>query len=522
LNGVGDHNRSLAPGPGIVKGYFIIFIDKVGKRPKVSGLTGRLADRGKTHGGKRALSIEIEEAVLEKACREMIETILYCLPNSYKGTIYRIGKPPKLIAERITSGVRDPQREGISWGLPEKSEYNPPGRPWVEYRDQQGRPFEAMAWCVEKQKSWTAEDPRNDLRSVRLQVEGAPEDFHHMEPVLLHKSDLSLDMYPSPEYSRDDRGQLIWQDTDYVVVAVIKIHFKPYTIGIGSHETGVIKKLSRSLGTELLSYQLRQDSMKAIQQLAKDRLNACNILADSLRNAITKSALILSLVKTEIGFLREQWEQVLLEDRNEKNEKVEAIRELNGLLAGPGEGNGLLRKELMDVQNRFLELALCPEKGENWVCMQIEERWRAFFDQCPQDDHRRNTVGRNLDRLKRSLHFGRDPAVVSRYNKMPEDLKREWVDLIYQNNDRFNASVLDRLIGILAHPALNIPSRERSRKTLIQLKALAETMNQLERNTNFLLRQVLNGGHNGRMAKILNGMPAHGERKASVESGSLP
>jgi hypothetical protein len=45
----------------------------------------------------------------------------------------------------------------------------------------------------------------------------------------------------------------------------------------------------------------------------------------------------------------------------------------------------------------------------------------------------------------------------------------------------------------LKHPGLDIPSRERSRKTLTQLKAIAETMNQLERNTNFFLRQVLNG-----------------------------
>lgn len=49
------------------------------------------------------MSIEIEKSVLEKACREMIETILFCLPNAFEGTIYRIGKRLELIAERITS-----------------------------------------------------------------------------------------------------------------------------------------------------------------------------------------------------------------------------------------------------------------------------------------------------------------------------------------------------------------------------------------------------------------------------------
>ena len=258
------------------------------------------------------MSLEIEEVVLEKACRGMIETILLCLPNAFKGTIYRIGTMPELITERITSGIIDDAREKISWGLPAKSEYNPPGKPWIDYRDEPGRPLEAMAWCVEKQKSWTAEDPANDARSVRRQVSIGLEDFYHMEPVLVRKTDLNVSLYSSLEYPEDLNGNSIWQDSQYLVVAVIKIHFMPDTIMIGSPETKVIKKLSRSLGTELLSYQLRKDSVDAMQELARDRLNACNILADSLRNAITKSGLIFSLVKQEIGYLREQWESLLI------------------------------------------------------------------------------------------------------------------------------------------------------------------------------------------------------------------
>jgi hypothetical protein len=52
---------------------------------------------------------------------------------------------------------------------------------------------------------------------------------------------------------------------------------------------------------------------------------------------------------------------------------------------------------------------------------------------------------------------------------------------------------VDRIIEILGNPLIVIPSRERSQKNLIQLKALAQTMNQLEKDTNFLLHQVLNG-----------------------------
>lgn len=439
------------------------------------------------------MSIEIEESVLKKACMEMIETIFYCLPNAFKGTIYRVGKMPGLNVERITSGIIDENRREISWGLPSDSGYNPPGKAWIEYRDEPGRPLEAMSWCVERQKSWTAEDPTNDSRSVRLQVETGVEDFQHMEPVLVRKSDLSLDMYSSLDYPVTYGGGTIWKDSDYVVVAVIKIHFRPYTIHINSQETRVIKKLSRSLGTELLSYQLRQDSVNAMQDLAKDRLNACNILADSLRNAITKFGLVFSLIKQEIGFLRDQWENALLQERDEKNLKKEGIQILNSILSDVSEVDDSEKEVLKNAHNRFLELSLPPEQGSKWVEMQIGDKWNQLFNRYPLPESKKAVVQKAIMELKTSLKIGQDPEIVSGYDKIPEMLKRQWVELIYENIDAFDMLLLDRLIEILDNTALNIPSRERSRKTLMHLRALAETMSQLERNTNFLLHQVLNG-----------------------------
>ena len=453
------------------------------------------------------LSIEIEKPVLEKACKEVIETILLCLPNAFKGTIYRIGKPPNLIAERITSGIIQNEEGIISWGLPAYSEYNSPGKPWTEYRDQPDRLPEAMAWCVEKQKSWTSEDPKNDARNLRFQIDGIEEEFHHMEPVLVRKSDLKFDLFPSDQYPMDYMGNAIWSDSDYIVVAVIKIHFTPFTIKIGSYETMVIKKLSRSLGTELLSYKLRQDSIKAMERLASDRLNTCNILADYLRNTITKSGLIFSLVKHEMGYLRDQWEQLLIADQNQKNIKLESIKELNEILTTLGEGYEDLKKDLADTQNKFLELSLPPEKGKNWVVKQIEEQWRFLLNQCPQEECKDRMIWETIDKLKKSLYFGQNPDIVSRYDKIPEEVKWEWVDLLYKDNDSFNAEVLKRLIKVLENPVLVIPLREKSKKTLTQLLVLAETMSTLEQNTNFLLGEVLNGGK----AKLTSDILSHNQ-----------
>jgi len=449
------------------------------------------------------LFAEIESATLEKACIEIIETILYCLPNTFKGTIYRVGKPPELIAERIASGIIDETRQKISWGLPARSEYNPPGKPWTDYRDQPGRPLEAMCWCVEQQKSWTVQDPRTDSRSIGMQVGGRPEDCHHMEPVLVRKSDLKLDGALLGENPRDYTGNAIWNDSEYVVVAVIKIHFYPSTLKANSRETRLIKKLSRALGTELLSYKLRKDSMKAMERVARERLHACNVLADSLRNATTKSGLIFSLVKQEMGYLRDQWQQLLRETRKDGNGKVEAIRDLNRLLSHIDGECGELREDLVAVQNKFLDLSLPPEKGENWVNMQIVTRWKNLLDKCPQGKHTGETIWKTVDRLKKTLYYGYDQNSIATYDRIPDEIKTEWVNLLYSNNDHFDGLALERLISILNNPALEIPSRERSRKTLVQLKALAETIRKLEENTNFVLEQVLNGVDKGKASAIL-------------------
>ena len=454
------------------------------------------------------MTIKFDKGVLEQSCKEIIETILFCLPNAYKGTVYRIGKPPEMIARRITAGVIDDERKVISWGLPVKSDYNPPGKPWKEYRDEPGRPMEAMAWCVEKQKSWTSENPDNDVRSVRLQVDGVWEDFHHMEPVLIRKEDLYLGSSPSLDYPLNFKGETLWQDSEYVVIAVIKIHFQPNTIKIRSLETRIIKKLSRALGTELLSYQLRQQSVEAMRQLAEDKISSCNILADSLRNVITKSGLIFSLIKLELGSLREQWEGVLLEQSDEKEMKIAAVRALNKALRDMGGASDEIERDLIFMQNKFLNLFLPPEGGENWVRMQIEDRWKQVLSEKSASDEKVKEISGYVDQLKHSLYLGMDPDLLARYDKMPEYLKREWIDLIYRNTDRLDIVFLDKLTHILEDPSLKLPFQEKSRKCLVHLKTLAEIMGRLEDDTNSVLRQVLNGSENGTLPNVLSNRQA--------------
>ena len=162
-------------------------------------------------------------------------------------------------------------------------------------------------------------------------------------------------------------------------------------------------------------------------------------------------------------------------------------------MAEAAASTGSFKQDLIEAHNRLLDLSFLPEKAENWINLQVETRWKNLLEKFPQAEERIGAIWQAIGKLKQSLYIGKDPEIIRLYDKMPEDLKKEWVDLIYRDSDRFDPVMLDSLIKILANAAIVVPSREKSRKALIQLKALAENMNQLERNTNFLLRQVLDG-----------------------------
>lgn len=248
--------------------------------------------------------------LLVATCRTMIRTILSWLDIATKGTIYKVGLMPELTAVRVLSGVRKPGTDELEWGLPADSEYNAPGKKWGMYRDQPGRPLEAMGWCVEKQTSWTADDPMEDPRSVRKQVSGDPEDEFHMEPVLVRKKSLYGNAQKI-QYPVDWQGNPIWRDSEFVVCAVVKIHFRPGSLKAGDRSTVAVHNLARSLGTELLSLWFREKLYNASREFARQRLESCEILAHELRNTLVKLGFVFSAINAQIGILRERWERLL-------------------------------------------------------------------------------------------------------------------------------------------------------------------------------------------------------------------
>lgn len=437
--------------------------------------------------------------LLERTCKSMIKTLLACLSHATKGTVYRVGPMPGLQVVRITSGIRQEGTDEILWGLPAVSDYNYPGKSWEEYRDRPDHVLEAMGWCVEKQESWTAEDPFEDVRSVRKQLRGEVEDYYHMEPVLVRKADLYGVSGELLEYPLDWRGNPIWQNTEYVVVAVIKIHFLPNTIHRDDKSTKIIRELSRTLGTELLSLHLRQKLLAAQKEFTRQRLQSCEILAHELRNTLIKLGFVFSAIKANLAIVRQGWEEQLqtafpnLEWKGRIIERLdELIRSRMHQINGSQELVSLCEALLRD-QQELMMLNLLPDRQEQWVSNRIQPKWEHLVAASSVWHDLRDEILLLLERLKASLWRGRDPQFVRSVKHLPLDLCERWAGLAYAEFSSERLELLDEVLGLLEHPAFPNPYKRQMRKTIRSLKVLAEVIPELEERANRIIYSLRQG-----------------------------
>ena len=441
----------------------------------------------------------ISSDILAKTCKDMIETILFCLADATKGTVYRVGPMPDLQVIRVTSGLRNGATGEIRWGLPEVSDYNYPGKTWEQYKDRSGHVLEAMGWCVERQKSWTSDNPPEDLRSVRKQLGGEPEDYHHMEPVLVKKSYFYGDDLQCLEYPKDHAGKPVWKDCDYVVVAVVKIHFKPGRIKRGDNSTKIIKKLSRTLGTELLSLHIRETLSDAQKELARQRLQSCNVLAHEFRNTLIKLGFIFSAINTEISYLREQWEAQLEKAFPHLENKKTIIARLSRLIEerlpdvnGKRELTHLTR-DLLEAQQEMISLALLPQIGEKWIDNRIRPKWERLLGASPVWESDRSEIEQLLGRLAKCIWMGTDEALAGKVDHLSPHLRAQWPKLAYVDFSVDKMIVLQEILEFLENPELDIPHKHQTKKILTSLKALAEMIPEVEEKANRIICSLRNG-----------------------------
>jgi hypothetical protein len=441
--------------------------------------------------------MQINRDLLEITCKNTIEAILSCLQCATKGTIYVVGPMPELQVERVTSGIMD---EGqIKWGLPQDSDYNPPGKVWEQYRDTPGYLLEAMGWCVEQQKSWTADNPLEDVRSVRKQLRGEVEDVHHMEPVLVKKTDLYGSDIHNLEYPLDGNGRSIWQDSEYVVVAVIKIHFLPHSIRRGDRFTRTINRLSTTLGTELLSLHFREICLETRAKLAKERLQVSNTIAHELRNTLAKLGFVFSTINTMMSFLRDQWEveiQKAYPSLENKRTILERLNEL--LLSGKSHLNGnkelgRVSSQLLEAQEELSSLFLLPKQEEIWLREKIRPKWDLLVSSSCVWDSCKDEVMQLLDRLGKAFWLVLDSGLALNIEHLPTELRSSWPKLAYTQFSSNNRSSLEEALNLLEHPELNIRHKPQVKKALSSMKVVVDTIARVEDQTNNMLLSLKNG-----------------------------
>jgi hypothetical protein len=456
--------------------------------------------------------------VLEDVCKKMIEVILHCLPQAIRGTIYKVGSMPQLRVVRVASGRRHGATDEIQWDGRTQSDYDYPGKVWEGYVDCPGRVLEAMAWCIERQKSWTADDPESNVRSERKQLEGkVGEDYHHMEPVLVEKTDL-WDKMPTPDaYPKDNLGRPIWQDSPYAAVAVIKIHFLSGCVKRHDRATRVIKELSHSLGTQMLSLHAREIAVEKEKKLAEERQDICNTLAHEFRNLTPKIGFAYRAINNEIEYLRESWEDLLHEQLPEQPNKRAILQNLDEILKtletpvepskeGPAIDGGISTRQashpeisndisnLSRYQKQMMDSCLLPHKNEMW----LEERIRPLWESVLSNTDPRSTVNGQvealLQQLRKSFRVGLDRGLRDRVEIVPEELKARWVDLAYRELNGNTNGIIQKYIELLEEIDLDLPRKNHSLKNFIYLKALVEVIPEIENKLTHQLEALKNSG----------------------------
>ncbi len=443
--------------------------------------------------------MRISAPVLERVCKKMIEIILFCLPHAVRGTIYTVGPLPELRVVRIASGRKDGQTDGIGWNMKPQSDYDFPGRVWDSYRDRPAGILEAMAWCVERQKSWTSDDPEHNIRSVRKQLEGrAGEDYHHMEPVLVQKADLWGEMVPKDSYPVDNAGKPIWQQSPYATVAVIKIHFLPGSIQHGDRSTKIIKELSQSLGTQMLSLHAREVALEKESKLARERQETCNALAHEFRNLVPKIGFAYRAINNEIAYLREAWEDLIYQHLPEQSGKKTILNQLNQILEqmepdySSTAANEITR--LVRYQKQLMESCLLPEQNEVWLQRQIRPLWHSISSKVDLAPTQKQYIEELLERLRKSFHAGLDEEFREKIDSISEELKEKWVDLAYRELNGRTDGMIKQYIELLKGIDLDIPRKAHSLKNFIYLSGLIELIPEIEKKLNHRLESLKNSG----------------------------
>jgi hypothetical protein len=281
-------------------------------------------------------------------------------------------------------------------------------------------------------------------------------------------------------------------------VAVIKIHFLPGTIKQGDRSTRVIKELSHSLGTQMLSLHAREVTLEKEEKLAEERLETCDVLAHEFRNLVPRIGFAYRAINNEISYLREEWENLVCKHLPEQASRRKILQQLNSILrnlqvddnSGSRLANNVAR--VSRYQEQLMDSCFLPQQNENWLKQRIRPLWESILIKSKLSTDEKNQIEKLLKDLKKSFHVGLDENLRDKVEGVPAELREKWVDLAYRELNGRNNGMLKQYIEFLDNVDLDFPRKRHCVKNLVYLKSLVELIPEVEEKLNHRLERLKN------------------------------
>lgn len=243
----------------------------------------------------------------------------------------------------------------------------------------------------------------------------------------------------------------------------------------------------------------RKQAEEARRELSRQRFETCNVMAHELRNALIKIGFVFPAINSVMSFLREQWEleiQRAFPDLEDRDTILMRLGEL--ILMGQPHLGGQkelvrLSEELLAEQVLVANLFLLPQHGKNWLDQRIYPKWQRLLTESRIWDKSYDEVHQLLQRLQKAILIVEDEHLAQKMDHLPEDLRVKWPKLAYTEFSARNLFLLQDVLRLLEHPALNIRHKEQLRKLLTSLKALADITSEIEDRMNLMLLSLKSG-----------------------------